>query len=815
MKKIIVLVLTLMAIATATAEDIGYAINDAGWLQLIIGDFSKDRKWLDDVTPASVTKVTASDEVNFVGDCSGLFAEFSNCTSMDLNDVNTANCTNMNSMFGGCSSLTTLNIGSWDTGNVVSMSRMFGGCTSLTTLDLGMWNTEKVGYMTEMFYGCTNLTTLDLLRWKTPLVVSMSEMFSGCTSLTTIYAGDDWSTEYLSASTGMFHDCNALKGGMGTTLDANHLDAEYARLDHGERYPGYFTGLYELELPYDVKAMPDAPVTHDGMSYYVAGTTITLSCNEEVPDGQEVVYKLNGTIIEGDTFVMPFGDVGVSAYIEEIPPYRFYSETGKLALLKGELNKNNKWDDDLADAVTSVTATDQVSFRGDCSALFYNCKNCTSIDLSNVNTENLTSMEEMFYGCENLETLNLSGWNTSNVIDMGGLFYGCTKLETLDLSGFNTSKVEVMGSMFAGCGRLSSIDLSGWDTGNVADMNAMFAGCESLHSLNSVTGWNTSNVKGMISMFSECQNLMSLDLSKWDTGNVIRMTMMFNGCSCLNSLNVSGFKTGNVVNMGSMFMDCPWLNSLDLSKWDTSNVTDMTGMFMNCTNLATLDLSGWTLGEVNMSTMFQECSNLTTIYAGAGWNTSNAEGMVMFANCEKLVGGKGTTYSQEHMGIEYARIDKGEDDPGYLTGAFTITQPEGIAHGKVNMLADGNTLSSGDVVVFGTTVTLAVIPDEGYELEALIVTTPDEASGAALLAPRRANVDYTQGDLPGTYSFEMPDAPVTVNATFKEKEPTAINSVVSDPRFPLDGRRYNILGQPVGPDYKGVVIRNGKKIVIK
>jgi hypothetical protein len=41
---------------------------------------------------------------------------------------------------------------------------------------------------------------------------------------------------------------------------------------------------------------------------------------------------------------------------------------------------------------------------------------------------------------------------------------------------------------------------------------------------------------------------------------------------------------------------------------------------------------------------------------------------------------------------------------------------------------------------------------------------------------------------------------------------TAIRSVVSDER---ETQVYNVMGQPVGDNYRGIVIKNGKKFVIK
>ena len=64
----------------------------------------------------------------------------------------------------------------------------------------------------------------------------------------------------------------------------------------------------------------------------------------------------------------------------------------------------------------------------------------------------------------------------------------------------------------------------------------------------------------------------------------------------------------------------------------------------------------------------------------------------------------------------------------------------------------------------------------------------------------------------GTYTFAMPAAPVTVSATFKESTPTAIDKINTVAK---SGQRYNLMGQPVSRDYKGIVIEDGRKRVIK
>ena len=204
---------------------------------------------------------------------------------------------------------------------------------------------------------------------------------------------------------------------------------------------------------------------------------------------------------------------------------------------------------------------------------------------------------EMFDVCESLTSLDLSGLDTSNVTDMTLMFNCCTSLTSLDLSGLDTSNVADMNNMFQGCTSLVSLDLSGLDTSNVTSMEGMFNGCRSLVSLD-LSSFDTSNVTTIQGMFNSCRSLVSLDLSSFDTSNVTDMNRMFEYCWSLVSLDLSSFDTSNVTDMWQMFNCCTSLTSLDLSSFDTSNVTTMRGMFYNCSSLASLDLSSFDTSNV-------------------------------------------------------------------------------------------------------------------------------------------------------------------------------------------------------------------------
>ena len=107
-----------------------------------------------------------------------------------------------------------------------------------------------------------------------------------------------------------------------------------------------------------------------------------------------------------------------------------------------------------------------------------------------------------------------------------------------------------------------------------------------------------------------------------------------------NLLTIEGmryFDTSKVVNMSNMFSNCENLTSIDLSGFNTSKVTNMSGMFSSCKNLLVLDTSSFdTRNVIDMSSMFFSLIKLNKLNVSS-FNTSNVTNMMMmFASSEKL-----------------------------------------------------------------------------------------------------------------------------------------------------------------------------------
>lgn len=167
------------------------------------------------------------------------------------------------------------------------------------------------------------------------------------------------------------------------------------------------------------------------------------------------------------------------------------------------------------------------------SAWFYGMANCLTIDLSNIDGTNVTSMRNTFNGCRKATSINVSTLDTHNVTDMTNTFFSCEALTDVDVSGFDTNNVTTMESMFHDCYALPSIDVTNFDTSNVTTMYAMFYRCKALETLD-LSNFDTSAVTNTEQMFCDDLNLTTIYASSaFVVTQVTSSTAMFSNCTSL------------------------------------------------------------------------------------------------------------------------------------------------------------------------------------------------------------------------------------------------------------------------------------------
>ncbi|EHD1581875.1 BspA family leucine-rich repeat surface protein [Listeria monocytogenes] len=155
--------------------------------------------------------------------------------------------------------------------------------------------------------------------------------------------------------------------------------------------------------------------------------------------------------------------------------WNFDDATGTLSISGGTLvNPNNSIQNLIGipvSEITNIVLEGKVFASGSLRRLFWNSV-ATSLDVSNLDTSNVTDMFGMFSYCA-ATSLDLSNFDTSNVTNMEAMFYDCAAT-SLDLSNFDTSNVTEMRTMFC-YSAVTSLDLSNFDTSNAITVDMLYA----------------------------------------------------------------------------------------------------------------------------------------------------------------------------------------------------------------------------------------------------------------------------------------------------------------------------------------------------
>ena len=346
------------------------------------------------------------------------------------------------------------------------------------------------------------------------------------------------------------------------------------------------------------------PVYFLSLAFVLLKFSITSYANEQVEN-----YIMEESLQEGDertSFLISVKKFGDSDGFKWTYNGKDYSLT-----VTGEDRGINTLPSTLPEAILSNTKKivfkDCVVVGGSMSYMFAGLReNLISVDMSGLDTSNVTDMSNMFYWCSNLKSVNMSGLDTSNVTDMSDMFSWCDSLTSVNLCGLDTSNVKDMSYMFASCDNLVKVDMSTLDTSKVEDMSNMFSGCDNLTSVD-LSSLDTSSVKDMSNMFSGCDSLTGVDLSEEDTSNVEEVSDTTEVSDLFSGMKESVTNVPNLTNLNNT-------TSVDMSNLDTSNVEDMSSLFSGCKSLTSVDMSGLNvLNVIDMSYMFSGCSSLTSV----------------------------------------------------------------------------------------------------------------------------------------------------------------------------------------------------------
>ena len=288
---------------------------------------------------SNCTSLTSLNLSNFnTSNVTNMGVMFSNCsalTALDLSGFNTSKVTNMCYMFNNCNAITTLDLSGCNTSKVTNMSYMFNNCNAITILDLSNFDTINVIYMDWMFSNCTSLTSLNLLNFNTSNVTNMGVMFSNCSALTTLDLSS-FNTSSVTDMSYMFNNCNAItttinitgtsvnnynfmfsnvSSAEGAQITVNYIETTSDLVDKMITTKSSNSNVIKGNIIYEhtITINDNTDITYQSNNRYV-GALITLNSTS----GSNVTsFKMNGTLIEGNTFTMPDTDVIVTDIITQ------------------------------------------------------------------------------------------------------------------------------------------------------------------------------------------------------------------------------------------------------------------------------------------------------------------------------------------------------------------------------------------------------------------------------------------------------------------------------------------------------------------
>lgn len=175
-----------------------------------------------------------------------------------------------------------------------------------------------------------------------------------------------------------------------------------------------------------------------------------------------------------------------------------------------------------------------------------NLHTLVKVDLTNLNTNNVTDMSCMFSHCDKLQDIDFGNINTSNVRDMSFMFHSCISLKFIDIRKFDTRNVVNMKGMFRHCLKLESLLFNDtFVTSRTRDISSMFLFCKRLKILN-LASFDVTNISDISCLFYECNNLKNLILFK-DDKKFDNIEYMFYNCNKLFDITNIGFVSPNIL----------------------------------------------------------------------------------------------------------------------------------------------------------------------------------------------------------------------------------------------------------------------------
>ena len=437
-------------------------------------------------------------------DCQQMFMNLTKATNISFDGIDVSIADNMLSMFESCKSLPTINLPAGFAQNATNIRKMFKLCENITSLTLPAGFGQNTTTLNATFSRCRRLSSLTVPQGFGQNATIATYMFDYCTTLRTLdLSGFDASK--ITDMGYMFDNTNKIStlklnstiGGNDGSRFSNSGLSDTLKFVHTEYADGTPTGDTTEYTGSQMKAKSASDLAglweYDSFDTLTSGTSFNAAL-KRLSGQTNPNYNTANTTITG--FVRSNTAPGAGVSIEDI------SADQTESIVAWYDNGTIYW----------YTDVDIVYMNADSSHMFNNLQGLVNLDLSDLDSSNVTNMSYIFNNCYALTSLDVSHFNTSAVTNMSYMFYKCSSLTSLDLSDFNTSNVTNMSYMFCYCNALTSLDLSNFNTLSVTNMSTMFRDCSGLKSLD-LSNFDTSAVTNMQNMLYNCSRISQLKLS--------------------------------------------------------------------------------------------------------------------------------------------------------------------------------------------------------------------------------------------------------------------------------------------------------------
>ena len=447
------------------------SLGEKGESYTINNSDNKDISFNNNISNISGTDITEIDinaPIAIIGSAQSLFS-YLNVTKINgLDKLDTSKVTNMSNMFFDSTKIVSLDLSSFNTANVTNFNMMFVADKSLESVDLSSFSIKDNATAQSMFNLCANLKKLVLGKnfQFTPsngkpnnsLNLSGTWVNMGVDQGSPAKGTNQWSSADLMTNYQGDRDHDTYVRYTGGTVTVHRQDEDGKQL-----------------VDQDGKEIPDEKlfgnisdsVTVDTSKEF-AGYTFKENQNPTItafisdPQTITLVYSKSKTDNTWEGVPFTFNN-GVLSLGEKGESYKIFNSENKeksYALDTRDISISQNIKGINVDEIKEIDLNANIKIIGSANGLFKNLKNLATIKgLSNLDTSQVTNMEQMFSNCPKLTALDLSSLNTDNVTSYSSMFSGDAALTSVDLSSFKVAANTEMKDMFSSCSSLTKLTL--------------------------------------------------------------------------------------------------------------------------------------------------------------------------------------------------------------------------------------------------------------------------------------------------------------------------------------------------------------------